>query len=469
MTIRIEEAVLKNLITNEVYTRKVFPFLKDVYFSDNSEQLIFREVQSFVLKYNNLPSYEALGIAINEAPKIPQLVVDGAHRILKELKVSDEKTDIKWLLDNTESFCKNMAIHNALGESIQILDGNKSSSKGVGAIPSILQEALAVSFDTNVGHDYFEDAEERFDFYHKKERKIPFDIEYLNRITRGGIEPKTLNIIMGGVNVGKTLILCHMAAGYVAQGFNVLYITLEMAQEKIAERIDANLLNIAMEDLEKIPKDVFLKKVTNLKAKNVGKFKIKEFPTCGASTIHFKALLNELALKQNFKPDVIMLDYLNLCASSRLKASSSGEMYSYVKAIAEEIRGLAQETDIGIWSATQSNRKGFTSSDPGLEDVAESFGLPATADFFAVIISSEEMENLSQFEVKQLKNRYGDKSKNKRFCIGVDYTKMRVYDVEESGQKLVNANQVPASKLVPPTNSGAVPAPVVNKFSGLTV
>jgi len=348
---------------------------------------------------------------------------------------------MEWLVDTTEKFCKDKAIYNAIVEGISIIDG-KDKNRGADAIPSILTDALAVSFDNAVGHDYFDDADKRFDFYHRVEERVPFDLEFFNTITKGGLPNKTLNIALAGTGVGKSLFMCHMAASCISQGKNVLYITLEMAEERIAERIDANLMNVSMEDLHDLPKNMFEDKITKLMKKTEGKLIIKEYPTASAHSAHFRGLIKELAIKKSFKPDIIFIDYLNICASSRLKGAANVNSYTYIKSIAEELRGLAVESDVPIMSATQTTRSGFTSSDLGLEDTSESFGLPATADFMFALISNEEMEALNQIAVKQLKNRYNDPTVNKRFILGIDRSKMRLYDVENKEQQdLVDSGQ----------------------------
>jgi len=352
--------------------------------------------------------------------------------LIESLKSSDDSSKMEWLLELTEKFCQEKALHNAILESIHILDEKTDKTKG--AIPKILSDALSVSFDPNIGHDYIEDASKRFDFYHQVEKRIPFDLDFFNRITKGGLPTKTLNVALAGTGVGKSLFMCHVAAGALSQNYNVLYITLEMAEEKIAERIDANLLNVKLDDLANLPKDTYERKISRIKENIKGKLIIKEYPTASAGSIHFRTLLNELAIKKNFKPDIVFIDYLNICASARLKHGANVNSYSYIKAIAEEIRGLAVEFKVPIVSATQTTRSGFTNTDPGLEDTSESFGLPATADFMFALITSEELEKLNHIMVKQLKNRYNDPTMNKRFVIGVDRSKMKLYDVEAAAQ-----------------------------------
>jgi replicative DNA helicase len=430
----LEQTILKNLIYNDEYLRKVIPFLKSEYFNDKVERTIYDEIASFTTTYNNSPTVEALGLAINERRNLTNEEVERAGTYLQEIKDSPpETTQIQWLIDKSEKFCQEKAIYNAVLGSISILDG-KDKTHDKGAIPKILSDALAVSFDNSVGHDYLENSDDRFEFYHRKEKRLPFDLEYFNKITKGGLPQKTLNIALAGTGVGKSLFMCHVAAGAMTQGKNVLYITMEMAEERIAERIDANLLNVNLDDLMELPKEVYIKKVDKLREKTVGKLIIKEYPTASASAVHFRTLLNELNLKRNFVPDIIFIDYLNICCSSRIKAGANVNSYTYVKAIAEELRGLAVEFNVPIVSATQTTRSGFTSSDPGLEDTSESFGLPATADMMFALISSEEMEALGQIMVKQLKNRYSDPTTYKRFILGIDRAKMRLYDAEQSAQ-----------------------------------
>ena len=441
---KLEQSILRNLVYNEDYLRKVLPFLKEDYFSDRTERTIFNEITSFTETYNTPPTIEALSIAVKERNNLSDDEVKGCETYLQEIEVhSKEQTEVQWLVDKTEKFCQEKAVYNAVLGAISILDG-KDKSKDKGAIPSILSDALAVSFDTTVGHDYLENSDARFDFYHRKEERIPFDLEYFNKITKGGLPAKTLNIALAGTGVGKSLFMCHVAAGAMVQGKNALYITLEMAEEKIAERIDANLLNVTLDDLMDLPKEMYDKKVARVREKTTGKLIIKEYPTASASVTHFRTLLNELNLKRSFVPDIIFVDYLNICCSSRIKAGANINSYTYVKSIAEELRGLAVEYNVPIVSATQTTRSGFTSSDPGLEDTSESFGLPATADLMFALISSEELEELGQIMVKQLKNRYNDPSYYKRFTVGVDRAKMRLYDIEQSAQvNITDSGQPP--------------------------
>jgi replicative DNA helicase len=429
---KIEQIILKNLFKNEPFVRKTLPFLKSEYFQERVEKIVFEEVQSYVLKYNNVPSFEAINISLSQRDNLFEEDFRQTTDLIESLKSSDDSSKIEWLLELTEKFCQEKALHNAILESIHILDEKTDKTKG--AIPKILSDALSVSFDPNIGHDYIEDASKRFDFYHQVERRIPFDLDFFNRITKGGLPSKTLNVALAGTGVGKSLFMCHVAAGALSQNFNVLYITLEMAEEKIAERIDANLLNVKLDDLANLPKDTYERKISRIKENIKGKLIIKEYPTASAGSIHFRTLFNELAIKKNFKPDIVFIDYLNICASARLKHGANVNSYSYIKAIAEEIRGLAVEFKVPIVSATQTTRSGFTNTDPGLEDTSESFGLPATADFMFALITSEELEKLNHIMVKQLKNRYNDPTVNKRFVIGVDRAKMKLYDVEAAAQ-----------------------------------
>jgi replicative DNA helicase len=431
---RLEQTILKNLIYNEEYLRKVLPFLKSEYFTDRTEKVIFEEIQSFTTKYNSTSSIEAVILSVKDRRNLTNEEIENCKTYLDEIeKTKSEESKVQWLTDKTEKFCQEKAIYNAVLNSITILDG-KDKTQDKGAIPSILSDALAISFDTTVGHDYLDDSDQRYDFYHRKEERIPFDLEYFNKITKGGLPNKTLNIALAGTGVGKSLFMCHVAAGCMVQGYNVLYITMEMSEEKIAERIDANLLNVTLDDLVELPKDMYDRKVDRVRKMTNGKLIIKEYPTASASATHFRTLLNELNLKRSFIPDIIFVDYLNICCSSRIKAGASVNSYTYVKAIAEELRGLAVEFNVPLVSATQTTRSGFTSSDPGLEDTSESFGLPATADLMFALISSEELEELGQIMVKQLKNRYSDPTMYKRFTVGIDRAKMKLYDTEQSAQ-----------------------------------
>jgi replicative DNA helicase len=440
---RLETTILKNLIFNEDYARKILPFIKSEYFTDNTEKILFGEINEYINHYKNLPTYESLVINFTESKSLTEQQVQDSIEMLREINAEkEERSDNAWLIDNTEKFCQDKAIYNAIMKSVKILD-NKSDKDSKGSIPQLLSDALGVSFDSSVGHDYVEDSENRFDFYHRHETKIPFDLDIFNKITKGGLPQKTLNIALAGTGVGKSLFMCHVAGSCLSQGQNVLYITMEMAEERIAERIDANLLNIDISDLHAISKQDYDRKFSAMRVKTQGKLIIKEYPTAAASALHFRALLNELQLKKSFKPDIIFIDYLNICASARIKPGSNVNSYSYIKAIAEELRGLAVEFSVPIMSATQTTRSGFTSSDPGLEDTSESFGLPATADFMFALVSTEELEQLNQLMVKQLKNRYNDPNTFKRFVIGIDRGKMKLYDVEQSAQEdIVDAGQV---------------------------
>jgi replicative DNA helicase len=439
---RLEQTILKNLIYNEEYSRKVLPFIRPDYFSDNIEKTVFKEVFDFTNHYKNPPTHEALVINFTEKKDVSDEVVKGAIELLNELnQAKEEPTETPWLIDQTEKFCQDKAIYNAIMESVGILD-SKSHNKSKGEIPQLLSDALGVSFDNTVGHDYINDSDARYEAYHRVESRIRFDLDLFNKITKGGLPIKTLNIALAGTGVGKSLFMCHVASGCLSQGHNVLYITMEMAEEKIAERIDANLLNIDLNELHTLSKEDYERKFSALKSKTHGKLIIKEYPTASASVLHFRALLNDLAIKKNFKPDIIFIDYLNICCSARIKPGANVNSYSYIKSIAEELRGLAVENSLPIVSATQTTRSGFSSSDPGLEDTSESFGLPATADFMFALVSNEELEALGQILVKQLKNRYGDPNDYKRFVLGIDRAKMRLYDAEPSAQAdIVDAGQ----------------------------
>ena len=429
---RIETTILRNLVYNEEYSRKVIPFIQPDYFEQRTEKIIFQEITHFIVKYGSAITTEALSIEIENRTDLSETEVKESREIISNL--TDYPVEHQWLLDTTEKWCRDRAIYLALMESIGIADG-QDDKKNRDAIPSILSDALAVSFDNHIGHNYLEDYKERYESYHKKEDRIPFDLEYFNKITKGGLPNKTLNIALAGTGVGKSLFMCHMASSVLLNGRNVLYITLEMSEEKIAERIDANLLNVPIQDLTDLPKSSFENKVTNLAKKTQGQLIIKEYPTASAHSGHFKALLNELALKKSFKPDIIFVDYLNICASSRYKGSANINSYTLVKSIAEELRGLAVETEVPIVSATQTTRSGYGSSDVDLTDTSESFGLPATADLMFALISTEELEQLGQIMVKQLKNRYNDLSVYKRFIVGIDRAKMRLYDCEQTAQE----------------------------------
>ena len=436
MTERIERLILSHLIHNENFSRKVVPYVKSEYFEDPPEKLVFKLIQEYILKHNDLPTKQSLLIDLDQIDGIHETEYTKSNEIINTLnKPSDFKDITPWLLEQSETFCQDKAIYNAVVNAIAILEGNEKTHLSKGAIPTVLSDALAVSFDPHVGHDFIEDAEDRFDFYHRVEEKLEFDLEMFNKITKGGLPKKTLNICLAGTGVGKSLFMCHQAASCLSINKNVLYITLEMAEERIAERIDANLLDIPMDQLEEIPRDMYKKKIDKLKGKTNGKIIIKEYPTASASALHFKNLLGELNLKRNFVPDIIFIDYLNICTSSRIRAGANVNSYTYIKSIAEELRGLAVEHNVPIMSATQTTRTGFTSTDIGLEDTSESFGLPATADFMFALISSEEMEELNQMLVKQLKNRYNDPTSYRKFIIGVDRSKMRLYDVDQKAQE----------------------------------
>ena len=436
----IEKTILANLIHNEQYTRKVLPFIKGDYFSDRTERTVFEEIQKFVDKYSDLPNQNALEVELDSRKDLNEDDYKRVLSVVKELQ-KDDDVIFDWLVETTEDFCKDKAVYNAIVDGIAIIDG-KDKKRGVDALPSILTDALAVGFDNRVGHDYLHDTDARYEFYHKVEEKIPFDLEFFNRITKGGLPQKTLNIVLAGTGVGKSLFMCHVASNCLNQGRNVLYITLEMAEERIAERIDANLMNISIDDLHELPKQMFDDKIASIAKKTNGQLVIKEYPTASAHSNHFRGLIKELAIKKSFKPDIIFVDYLNICASSRFKANGNVNSYMYIKAIAEELRGLAVETNVPIMSATQTTRSGFSNSDIGLEDTSESFGLPATADLMFALISNEELDELNQIAVKQLKNRYNDPTTNKRFVIGVDRAKMKLYDVEGAEQEgLADSNQ----------------------------
>jgi len=429
---RIETTILRNLIYDEEFSRKVIPFIQLDYFEQRIERVIFEEISKFIVKYGSSITTEALAIQLEDRDDLNETEIKESRDAVSLF--TDDKVDNQWLVDTTEKWCRDRAIYLALMESISLADG-KDDKKGRDAIPSILSDALAVSFDNHIGHDYLEDYEDRYESYHRKEERIEFDLDLFNKITKGGIPNKTLNIALAGTGVGKSLFMCHVASSVLLQGKNVLYITLEMAEEKIAERIDANLLNVNIQNITDLPKAMFEKKVHKLKKKTEGELIIKEYPTASAHAGHFKALLNELSLKKSFKPDIIFIDYLNICASSRYRAGSNVNSYSYIKAIAEELRGLAVEANLPIVSATQTTRSGYASSDVDLTDTSESFGLPATADLMFALISTEELEGLNQIMVKQLKNRYNDPTIYKRFVIGIDRAKMRLYDCEQKAQE----------------------------------
>src|SRR5210317_2033578 len=429
---KTELVILRHLLNDEDFARRILPYLKSEYFHDRLEKTVYQEIDKFINKYNSLPTKEALTLEMDSRDDLSDEEFSSSSSLISSL--DGEDVDKQWLTDTTEKWCQEKAIYNAIMNSIAILDGNdKKNDKG--AIPELLSDALGVSFDPNIGHDFLDDADTRYDFYHRVEERVPFDLEYLNKITKGGLPKKSLNIILAGTGVGKSLAMCHMASANLLNGKNVLYITMEMAEERIAQRIDANLLNVTLDDLEALSKDMYDKKIERVRGKTSGKLIVKEYPTASAGSGHFRHLLNELKLKRNFVPDIIYVDYLNICISTRLKYGANVNSYSYIKAIAEELRGLAVEKNVPIVSATQTTRSGFTNSDPGLEDTSESFGLPATADFMFALVTTEEMEALDQIMVKQLKNRYNDPTLHKRFVIGVDRSKMRLYDVEQSAQE----------------------------------
>jgi replicative DNA helicase len=429
---KIEFLILRNLLYNEEYIRKIIPFLKSEYFEDTNQKIVFEEILSFVQEYNQPATKEVLCIEVEKRKDINDTSFNEIIQLISSL--DDVPAEFDWLVNTTEKWCRDRAIYLALMESIHIADG-KDEKKNRDSIPSILSDALAVSFDTHIGHDYLQDYEERYEYYHKKENRLEFDLDFFNKITNGGVPSKTLNIFLAGTNVGKTLAMCHLASSFLLQSKNVLYITMEMAEEEIAKRMDANMLNVPINQLEDLPKSMFTSKASKLVEKTKGNLIIKEYPTASAHSGHFKALLNELALKKSFKPDIIFIDYINICASSRFRSGSNFNSYTIIKSIAEELRGLAVEYDVPIFSATQTTRSGFGSSDVEITDTSESFGLPATADFLVALISTEELEGLGQILVKQLKNRYGDKSIYKRFVVGIDRAKMRLYDVEQSAQQ----------------------------------
>ena len=428
---RIELVVLRHLLNEEDYARGTLPYLKSEYFSEMNERVVYQEIDKYLSQYNALPTKEALLIELDNNTKVSDENFAKCSEIVSELN-SDSDTDKEWLIEKTEKFCQEKAIYNAIMESISIIDGKDKQDKGT--IPELLSDALSVSFDPSIGHDFIDDSDSRWDFYHRVEERIPFDLEYLNKITKGGVPKKSLNIILAGTGVGKSLAMCHMASANLLDGKNVLYITMEMAEEKIAERIDANLLNVSLEELANLPKQMYDRKLDRVKGKTSGKLIVKEYPTASAHVGHFRHVLNELRLKRQFIPDIIYVDYLNICMSHRIRTGSNVNSYTLVKSIAEELRGLAVEKNVPIISATQTTRSGYTNSDVGLEDTSESFGLPATADFMIALISTEELEDLNQIMVKQLKNRYNDPTIHKRFVVGVDRAKMRLYDVEQSAQ-----------------------------------
>ena len=430
-TERVPLTILSNLLYDEVYARKVLPFIRDEYFEERTDRVVFQQIAQYIKSYDGLPTKEVLHIEAEKRDDLTQDEFSLVENLIDALQESPSER--VWAEDTTESWCKERAIYLALMKSIQIADGQDEKHSN-DAIPDILKDALAVGFDQHIGHDYIDDSEGRYEYYHRKENKIEFDLEMFNKITAGGVSNKTLNIALAGTGVGKSLFMCHYASSVLLQGKNVLYVTCEMAEEKIAERIDANLLNTNIKEVAELPKTIFEKKVNKLREKTQGKLIIKEYPTASAHVGHFRSLLSELKLKKNFIPDIIFIDYLNICASSRYRTAVNVNSYNYVKAIAEELRGLAVEFDVPIFSATQTTRSGFTSTDPDLTDTSESFGLPATADLMIALISSDELEELGQIMVKQLKNRYNDPTYNKRFVVGIDRPKMRLYDCEQEAQ-----------------------------------
>ncbi len=430
----IETTILSSIVKDEQFARKVVPFLKEEYFQNIAERIVLKKINTYMDEYNKAPTTDTLLIELGNDTSLIESDYTSSVTLVNSFNEYSEDHDREWLIDKTEEFCQEKAVYNAIMESIHIIDG-KSKNKAKDAIPSILSDALSVAFDNHIGHDFLDDYEQRYDFYHTVEEKIGFDLDYLNKITKGGVSRKSLNIILAGTGVGKSLAMCHFAANNLMDGKNVLYITMEMAEEKIAERIDANLLNVTMDELEELPKVMYDKRIAKLRERTTGKLIVKEFPTASAHTGHFRHLVNELKIKKGFVPDIIYVDYLNICASSRIKGlGGSVNTYSYVKSIAEELRGLAAEKNVPIISATQTTRSGYTNSDIGLEDTSESFGLPATADLMFAIISTEELEELNQVMVKQLKNRYNDPTQNKRFVLGIDRARMRLYDVEHAAQ-----------------------------------
>jgi archaellum biogenesis ATPase FlaH len=431
MATRLEQTILKNLIQNEEFTRKTLPYIKSEFFQERDEEFLFKQIRDYFLKYSTSPTPEALIIDIDEKDDVDQQLLSDTVVLIQEIKQDHSETPDEWLTDSTEKWCKDRAVYNGVMNSIAIIQDKEGHT---GEIPDILREALSVSFDSNIGHDFIEDWDKRFEFMHREEERVPFDLELMNKITKGGLPNKTLNICMAGTGVGKSLFMCHMASSALLQGKNVLYITMEMAEEKIAERIDANLLDIGLNELSDLPKMMYEKKITRVREKTKGKLIIKEYPTATAHSGHIRHLLQELDLKRDFKPEMIFIDYLNICSSFRIRPGSNVNTYSYIKSIAEELRGLAVEFNVPIMSATQTNRTGFVSTDVGLEDTSESFGLPATADFMFALISTEEMQELDQVMVKQLKNRYNDPTYHKRFVLGVDRSKMRLFDCEQSAQ-----------------------------------
>ena len=431
MEARIENTIIKNLIQNDTYTRKVIPFIKSEYFTESSEKLIFEEISNYFDKYTKSPTVEALLINLDNVTSKGDAIVKSSKQLVENIKADD--TPLDWLIDETEKWCKDRAIYIAVMDSIEVLD--EKSKRSTGEIPDLLKDALSVSFDTHIGHDQLEDADERFEFYNTEEEKMPFDLEYFNKITKCGLPNKTLNICLAGTGVGKSLFMCHMASNCLLMGKNVLYITMEMSEERIAERIDANTMNVPMKELPDVSKKEYDKKIQRIKNKTKGKLIVKEYPTAAAHVGHFRHLLQELNIKKDFRPDIIFIDYLNICASHRIRPGSGANSYTLVKSIAEELRGLAVEHDVPMVSATQTTRSGYGSTDIGLEDTSESFGLPATADLMFALITSDELEDLDQLVVKQLKNRYNDPTIFKRFVIGIDRSRMKLYDVEQEAQE----------------------------------
>ena len=442
-----EKVILQNLISNDEYSRRVIPFIKDEYFHNKIDKKVFSIVREYIISYNGIPTKEAIVLSLQKDNTINEDEYKDAISLVEDISQDHKEPDLNWITEETERFCKDKAIYNAIMESIHIIDG-KSNTQTENAIPNILSDALSVSFDTHIGHDYIEDSDERFEFYHRVEKRVPFDLDFFNTITNGGTPQKTLNIVMAGTGVGKSLFMCHHAANCLSQNLNVLYITCEMAEERIAERIDANLMDITMDDLKDLPKQMYDSKLNTMTAGISGKLIIKEYPTATANSNHFRILLDELNIKKKFKPDIIFIDYLNICASARLKNGGNINTYQYVKSIAEELRGLAVEYNVPVWSATQTNRTGFSSSDVGLEDTSESFGLPATADFMVALISTEELDEQNQVLVKLLKNRYNDTVANRKFILGINRAKMKLSDVKRDDQQgLVESNQTNTSTL----------------------
>jgi len=438
---RLETTILKNLIYSEEFAGKVMPFLRDSYFEYAADKIVFKAISEFVAKFNNRPTYEALVIGIKEAKNLHENEVKESMALLADIKkAKDNPTDVPWLVNRAEKFCQDQAIYNAVSESVTILRGEGKKDKG--SIPGLLSDALSITFDNRVGHDYIEDAVHRWEYYQRKELKIPFHLAYFNKITNGGCVPKTLNVILGGTGVGKTLVLCDLTCGWMNEGKNVLYITGEMSEEKIAERIDANLLNVPLDQLATLPKNVFNNRIELVKNRTVGKIFIKEYPTAEFSVIHIDSLLKELILKKQFKPDIIVVDYLNIMCSARLKMGANVNSYTYIKSIAEELRGLAVRHNLPVWSATQTNREGFDDSDIGMKGTSESFGLPMTVDFFIALITNDDLEKLGQYMVKQLKNRYRDVAKDKKFLVGVDKSKMRLFDISDKVQQQFTGSYV---------------------------